>query len=80
MLEIRWGLIPDMTAASKAPELVGRDVAGELTFTGRRVSGTEAVAIGLATRTDPDPRSAALELAPRDRARSPHATGPRSAC
>ena len=56
VLEIRWGLIPDMTGSQLLPELVGRDVAKDLTFSGRVVSGTEAVALGLATRTDPDPR------------------------
>jgi enoyl-CoA hydratase/carnithine racemase len=73
VLEIRWGLIPDMTGSQLLPELVGRDVAKELTFSGRVVSGTEAVALGLATRTDPDPRAAALELARGIAARSPHA-------
>jgi len=73
VLEIRWGLIPDMTGSQLLPELVGRDVAKELTFSGRVVSGEEAVALGLATRTDPDPRGAALELARGIAARSPHA-------
>ena len=73
VLEIRWGLIPDMTGTQLLPELVGRDVAKELTFTGRMVSGTEAVALGLATRVDPDPRRAALELARSIAGRSPHA-------
>src|SRR5262249_50425504 len=73
VLEIRWGLIPDMTGSQLLPELVGRDVAKELTFTGRMVSGTEAVTLGLATRADPDPRAAALELARAIAARSPHA-------
>ncbi|HEX3195775.1 MAG TPA: crotonase/enoyl-CoA hydratase family protein [Streptosporangiaceae bacterium] len=73
VLEIRWGLIPDMTGSQLLPELVGRDVAKELTFSGRVVSGTEAVALGLATRIDPDPRTAALELARSIAARSPHA-------
>jgi len=73
VLEIRWGLIPDMTGSQLLPELVGRDVAKELTFTGRMVSGEEAVALGLATRVDPDPRRAALELAGSIARRSPHA-------
>ncbi|HXO24656.1 MAG TPA: crotonase/enoyl-CoA hydratase family protein [Streptosporangiaceae bacterium] len=73
VLEIRWGLIPDMTGSQLLPELVGRDVAKELTFTGRMVSGTEAVALGLATRVDPDPRQAALELARSIAGRSPDA-------
>ena len=73
VLEIRWGLIPDMTGSQLLPELVGRDVAKELTFSGRVVSGEEAVMLGLATRADPDPRQAALELARSIAGRSPHA-------
>jgi enoyl-CoA hydratase/carnithine racemase len=73
VLEIRWGLVPDMTGTQLLPELVGRDVAKELTFSGRVVSGQEAVALGLATRVDPDPRQAALELARSVAGRSPHA-------
>jgi enoyl-CoA hydratase/carnithine racemase len=73
VLEIRWGLIPDMTGSQLLPELVGRDVAKELTFSGRIVGGEEAVALGLATRVDPDPRQAALELARSIAGRSPHA-------
>ena len=73
VLEIRWGLIPDMTGSQLLPELVGRDVAKELTFTGRMVPGEEAVALGLATRADADPRNAAGELARSIANRSPHA-------
>ena len=63
VLEARWGLIPDMTGTVILPKLVGLDVAKELTFTGRMVSGEEAVALGLATRVADDPRAAAMELA-----------------
>jgi enoyl-CoA hydratase/carnithine racemase len=73
VLEIRWGLVPDMTGTQLLPELLGRDVAKELTFSGRMVRGEEAVALGLATRADPDPRQAALELARSIAARNPHA-------
>jgi enoyl-CoA hydratase/carnithine racemase len=73
VLEVVWGLIPDMTGSQLLPGLVGRDVAKELTFTGRVVSGEEAVRIGLATRADPDPRGAALALAREIAGRSPHA-------
>jgi enoyl-CoA hydratase/carnithine racemase len=73
VLEIRWGLVPDMTGTQLLPELVGRDVAKELTFSGRVVSGAEAVALGLATRVDPDPRQAALDLAHSVARRNPHA-------
>ncbi|MFC4945540.1 crotonase/enoyl-CoA hydratase family protein [Pseudonocardia sp. GCM10023141] len=73
VLEIKWGLIPDMTGSQLLPELVGRDVAKELTLTGRMVSGTEAVAIGLATKLADDPLAAALEMATQIAGRSPHA-------
>jgi enoyl-CoA hydratase/carnithine racemase len=73
VLEIRWGLTPDMTGTWTLPRLVGPDVAKELTFTGRMVGGEEAVRIGLATRLADDPRAAALELAAEIAAKSPHA-------
>jgi enoyl-CoA hydratase/carnithine racemase len=73
VLEIRWGLSPDMTATAVLPRLVGPDVAKELTWTGREVSGTEAVELGLCTRTSDDPRADALALAHEIAGRSPHA-------
>jgi enoyl-CoA hydratase/carnithine racemase len=73
VMEIRWGLIPDMTGTQLLPELVGRDVAKELTFTGRVVSGEEAARLGLATRAEPDPRAAALALAAEIAGKSPDA-------
>lgn len=63
VMEVRWGLFPDMTGPQTLPRLVGLDVAKELAFTGRQVSGTEAVQLGLATRVADDPRAAAMELA-----------------
>lgn len=71
--EIQWGLIPDMTGTQTLRHLVGLDVAKELTFTGREVSGTEAVQLGLATRVEADPRAAARETARQIAARSPDA-------
>ncbi|MDI3406931.1 crotonase/enoyl-CoA hydratase family protein [Streptomyces cavernicola] len=73
VFEVAWGLVPDMTGTQLLPELVGRDVAKELTLTARIVSGDEAARIGLATRTDPDPLSAALALAADMARHSPHA-------
>ena len=73
VFEVAWGLIPDMTGTQLLPELVGRDVAKELTYTARIVSGAEAVRIGLATRTDPEPLAAALAMAKEIAGRSPHA-------
>jgi enoyl-CoA hydratase/carnithine racemase len=73
VLEIRWGLIPDMTATQVLPALVGLDVAKELMFTGRVVSGVEAQRLGLATRLSDDPREDALALAREIAGRSPAA-------
>jgi enoyl-CoA hydratase/carnithine racemase len=73
VLESRWGLIPDMTGTVVLPTLVGLDVAKELTFSGRMVSGEEAVVLGLATRVADDPRAAAFELAADLATKSPDA-------
>lgn len=73
VLEIRWGLVPDMTGTQVLPRLVGLDVAKELTFTGRMVSGLEAHQLGLATRVSDEPREDALALAYEIAAKSPQA-------
>jgi enoyl-CoA hydratase/carnithine racemase len=73
VLEIRWGITPDMTATMMLPRLVGLDVAKELTFTGRMVSGEEAARIGLATRVSETPLEDALALAAEIAAKNPHA-------
>ncbi len=73
VLEIRWGLIPDMTGTQTLINLVGLDVAKELTFTGRMVPGTEAKELGLATRLSDDPRSDALAMATEIASKSPDA-------
>ncbi|MFF5992039.1 crotonase/enoyl-CoA hydratase family protein [Prauserella flavalba] len=73
VMEIRWGLVPDMTGSQLLPELVGRDVAKELTFTGRIVTGEEAARIGLATKVADDPRKVALELAAEIAGKNPDA-------
>jgi enoyl-CoA hydratase/carnithine racemase len=61
--EIEWGLVPDMAGTQLLPELVGRDMAKLLTFTGRRISGTEAVRVGLATVEHSDALGEARRLA-----------------
>jgi enoyl-CoA hydratase/carnithine racemase len=73
VLEIRWGLVPDMTGTQMLPRLVGLDVAKELAFTGRMVSGTEAKELGLATRVADDPHAAAMELAREIAGKNPNA-------
>lgn len=62
IMEGKWGLIPDMSASVLLRELVRIDVAKDLTFTGRIVSGTEAHRLGLVTHVF-DTREEALEFA-----------------
>ena len=71
--EIEWGLVPDMSGTQTLRDLVRLDVAKELTYTGRIVSGEEAAQLGLVTRLSASPRDSALELAAQIAAKSPHA-------
>lgn len=73
VLEIRWGLLPDMTGIQNLVRLVGLDVAKELVFTGRMISGTEAVGLGIATHVSDDPHAAAMELAAEIAGKNPDA-------
>ncbi len=73
VMEIRWGIIPDMGASQTLRELVSYDVACELTFSGRIVDGAEAVRVGLATRLTETPVIDAREMAESIAQRSPDA-------
>jgi enoyl-CoA hydratase/carnithine racemase len=73
VMEIKWGLIPDMSISRTLPRLVGIDVAKELTYTGRIIDGSEAERLGLVTHVAEDPFAAARELATEIAGRSPDA-------
>jgi enoyl-CoA hydratase/carnithine racemase len=73
VMEVKWGLVPDMSITRTLPRLVGIDVAKELTFTGRVFDGQEAARLGVVTRLADDPLAAARELAGEIAARSPDA-------
>jgi enoyl-CoA hydratase/carnithine racemase len=73
VLEIQWGLVPDMAGIVLLTELCRTDVVRDLTFSGRIVGGDEAVRIGLATRLADDPLAAARELAREIAGRNPDA-------
>lgn len=73
VLEIQWGLVPDMAGMALLRELVRGDVARELTFSGRMVLGDEAVQLGLATRVCADPLREALAFAHAVAQRNPEA-------
>ena len=73
VMEVKWGLIPDMSGTQTLRRLVRLDVAKELTFTGRIVSGEEGAGLGLVTRVADDPRAAAMQLAHEIATKSPDA-------
>jgi enoyl-CoA hydratase/carnithine racemase len=73
VMEVKWGLIPDMAITRALPRLVGIDVAKELAFTGRVFDGAEAQRLGVVTRVSDDPLASARELAATIAARSPDA-------
>jgi enoyl-CoA hydratase/carnithine racemase len=73
VMEVKWGLVPDMSITRTLPRLVPIDVAKELTYTGRILSGAEAKELGLVTRVADDPLQTARELAREVAAKSPDA-------
>ncbi len=73
VMEIRYGLVPDMSLWQTLPRLVGDDVARELAYTGRVVEADEALELGLLTAIEDDPLAAARALAGEIADRSPDA-------
>jgi enoyl-CoA hydratase/carnithine racemase len=73
ILEIKWGLVPDMGGIVLMRELARSDVIRELAMTGRVFSGDEALTYGFATSLHADPLAAARLTASEIAARSPHA-------
>ena len=71
ILEIKWGLVPDMAGIALMRELARSDVIRELAMTGRVFSGAEALAYGFATSLHADPLAAARATAKRDRRPQP---------
>ena len=74
VMEAKWGLVPDMSGTVTLRELVPKDVALELTLTGRIFEAAEALQLGLVTRIAKDPLSEALRLAGEIATRSPDAS------
>ncbi len=73
LMEIRWGLVPDMAITATLTRIMPADKIKELALTGRIVDGREAETLGLVTRLCEDPKQAALELAQTIAAKSPDA-------
>ena len=73
IMEIKWGIIPDMSITQTLRDVVRLDVAKELTFTGRIVSAVEAERLGLVSHLAEDPLVTAKALAAEIAGRNPHA-------
>ncbi len=73
VMEIEYGLIPDMSISQTLPRLVRDDVARELVYSGRVVGATEALELGLITRIEADAPATAIALAAEIAERSPQA-------
>ena len=73
VLEIKWGLVPDMGGIALMRELARSDIVRELAMTGRIFSGAEALAYGFATGLHADPLAAARSTAKEIAARNPDA-------
>ncbi|MCP3985682.1 MAG: enoyl-CoA hydratase, partial [bacterium] len=73
VMEIKWGLVPDMAGTQTLRNLVPLDVAKELTFTGRIFSGSEAKELGIASHLSENPREDAMTPAMEIATKSPAA-------
>src|SRR5216684_1451127 len=73
IMEIKWGLVPDLAGTQLMRHLAREDVVRELTYTGRIFSAQEALSYGLATRICDDPRATAFEVAREIAGKSPDA-------
>jgi enoyl-CoA hydratase/carnithine racemase len=73
VMEIKWGLIPDMSGTVTLTTLTRYDIAQELTMTGRKFSGEEAYEYGIVSRLSENPLEEATELAKTIAEKSPDA-------
>src|SRR5271170_2272967 len=73
IMEIKWGIVPDMAGIALMRELARSDVIRELAMTGRVFTGAEALTYGFATSLHADPLAAARATAKEIAGRSPDA-------
>jgi len=73
VMEIKWGIIPDMGISQSLQKLVRDDVARELVYTGREVSADEAQQLGLISHISDEPLEAARQMAATIVAKNPDA-------
>ncbi|RSM29017.1 crotonase/enoyl-CoA hydratase family protein [Aeromonas salmonicida] len=63
VMEIKWGIIPDMSGCVTLRNLMGVDTAMELAMSGRECDALEAKSLGLVSRVCEDPLTEAREFA-----------------
>ena len=63
VMEMKWGLIPDMGGYALWRGMVREDMLRELTYTNREFSGSEALTLGFATFVDENPHVRAMAIA-----------------
>lgn len=73
VMEIKWGLVPDMAGTAIMRNLAREDVVRELTYTGRQFNAVEGKDLGFVTRTSETPLEDALELAKEIAGKNPEA-------
>ena len=73
VMEIKWGLVPDMSITQTLRDILPMDVAKQLTFTGQVLNGHEAQQVGLVTQVADDPYAAAMNMARDIATKSPEA-------
>lgn len=73
IMELKWGLVPDMGGYALWRGLIRDDVLRELIYTNREFSGTEAQALGLATYVEDNPLERAMAIAKVIANKNPHA-------
>lgn len=73
VMEMKWGIVPDMAGFALWPGQVRGDVLRELAYTAREFDSDEALAFGFVTRLAEDPLAEALALAGGIAARNPQA-------
>lgn len=73
IMEIKWGLVPDMSISAVLRNVMPLDRVRELAYSGRIINGDEALQAGLVTAVKPDPCASSIELAGEIAGRSPDA-------
>lgn len=73
LMEMRWGMFPDMSATQTLRDLVPIDVAKELIFTGKTIRGEEAGRLNLVTHVCEKPYEEAMGLAKEIASKNPDA-------